>query len=75
MVYELTLQGEPERPWWPSSKTICINSGLRPESPSGIDDTGDGLRAYRGLVWGLVFELGIAFAGVLCWELWVSFES
>jgi hypothetical protein len=75
MIHELTPQGEPEWHRWPSDKATCTDSGLKAYTPIRSCEAHNGLGAIQGLVWALVFELGLGLALFLCWELWTSFES
>jgi hypothetical protein len=69
MVNEVSSEGEPARNWWSSSKVICVKGDL--ESPRiSIADADDRLRAFRGVVWAIAFQLALAGSLVLCWQLW-----
>jgi hypothetical protein len=70
MIHELTPQGEPARHWWSSGAAVYINGGLE-SAHIRIADDDDGLGAIRGLVWAAVFQVGLAIAVFLCWQLWL----
>jgi hypothetical protein len=65
MIYELTPQEEPEWHRWPSEKATCTDNGSKPTKPIRSCKAHDGLGAIQGLMWALVFELGIALAAFL----------
>jgi hypothetical protein len=75
IIYELTPQEEAERHRWPSNRVTCTDAALRPAKPIRSCKARDDLGAVQGLVWAVVFELGLGLALYLCRAFWTSFES
>jgi hypothetical protein len=69
MVYELSAEGGPIPHWWASREVVCFSRD-RQSACSGTADADDKHSAARGMLWGFLFELGLAIPVFLCWGIW-----